>query len=204
VLTNELMKLSTPPVERTVRNSLTKSVAAFLDDQFLDPAITEIAGSRPAAITFGALSQTSSGSSAAQINSDLQAMTAALESWEEPRWIMRPQTASFIVGADATLFAGLKATPDGGLLHGIPVLNSTNAPATITLLDVADILLADDGGVDINVSREANVVLDDGGSPSETTMVSLYDKNYVGIRVEREIDYKRGHDSSVVYMTVNF
>jgi hypothetical protein len=108
ILSDELVKFSNPAADGAIRDSLARSVAGFLDGQFLDPSVTAVAGVRPASVTNGAQTVTSSGSTAADILGDLQEMASELESWEAPRWVMRPQTAAFIAGADASVFSGLR------------------------------------------------------------------------------------------------
>jgi hypothetical protein len=175
-----------------------------MDGQFLDPAVTVIAGERPASITNGAESVISTGSGSAQILIDLQGMIAKLGSFQAPFWVMRPSTAAFIAASSSTLFPLIKATPDGGFLCGIPVLNSMNSPAQITLLDADDVQFADDDQVDIQAAQHASVLMDDGQSPASQRTVSLFQEGLVAIRSERTVSWKRGHDDSVVCMTVAY
>ena len=53
VLTKELARLSTPGSVPEMQNALAAGLAQFVDSRFLDPAITAIAGERPASITAG-------------------------------------------------------------------------------------------------------------------------------------------------------
>src|SRR5207342_507590 len=54
VLSQELVRFSNPSAERLVRDSLVKDIAAFLDGQFINPAVALVAGVNPASITNGA------------------------------------------------------------------------------------------------------------------------------------------------------
>ena len=54
VLTEELMRLSNPSAEALVRADMVAGIAAFLDQQFIDPAVAAVAGVNPASITNGA------------------------------------------------------------------------------------------------------------------------------------------------------
>ena len=48
------MRFSNPSAEALVRDSLVKDIAAFLDGQFINPAVAAVAGVNPASITNGA------------------------------------------------------------------------------------------------------------------------------------------------------
>jgi HK97 family phage major capsid protein len=204
VVSRELLQFSKPAMQTILGRSLPRANAAFMDRQFLDPTVTLIAGERPASITNGAAEQISSGNSAAQILSDLQAMIAALGSFESPFWVMRPSTAAFIASTSPTLFAQLKATPDGGYLAGCPVLNSMNSPQQITLLDASDVQYADDDAVSLDTAQHADVLADNGESPATTTVINLFQRNLTAIRSERTVSWLRGHDDSVCFMTVAY
>ena len=54
VLTEELVRLSNPSAEALVRADMVAGIAAFLDQQFIDPAVAAVAGVNPASITNGA------------------------------------------------------------------------------------------------------------------------------------------------------
>jgi hypothetical protein len=128
-------------------------------------------------------------------------MTSALGSWQTVRWIMQPQTKTAMIATIPNSFAFVGAST---LLLGIPVVDSTNSPQQITLLDCSDILFADGGLVSIDKSMQASVVMDNGASPASTETVSLWQTNKVGLRAERQVSWLRAHDDSVVYMTVTY
>jgi len=102
----------------------------------------------------------------------------------------------------------------GGMLEGFPVLASQFMPAGIVAAVSADnIYLADDGGVSVDMSREASLEMADssltmdinnGASPPvsvETTLVSMFQTNSVAIRAERMINWKRRRPAAVYYLT---
>lgn len=208
VFTEALMKVSSPAAEAVVRNSMVAGVAAHLDAKFLDPTITAIANVRPASITNGATSVTSTGATAAAITTDLSAMMAALASWGYPVWVMKPSTAAALAGKTNT--SGNPQFPNisvlGGSLLGIPVVVSTNSPQQITLLDAADVLLADEGATEISFAKDASVLMDDAPelSPMTSSLVSLWQHDYIGVLVERWISWARAHDTSVTYMVTAY
>jgi hypothetical protein len=89
-----------------------------------------------------------------------------------------------------------------GRLGGVPVLQTTAAATTdndspgggrLFLIDAAEILLADDGK-ELEVSEETSVQMDsspDDPTTAATVMVSLWQHNLVGIRVNRYIRWER-------------
>ena len=53
VITEELARLSSPSAEAVVRADMIAGIAQFLDGQFIDPAVAEVANVHPASITNG-------------------------------------------------------------------------------------------------------------------------------------------------------
>jgi hypothetical protein len=63
--------------------------------------------------------------------------------------------------------------------------------------------MADDGGVNIDVSREASVQMDsapDNPPTASTVLVSFWQNNLVGIRAERFINWRRRRDAAVAFI----
>lgn len=201
VITKELLRFSKPAAAQIVAQSLPRAIARYMDNQFLLKAVALSAGEHPASITNGAGNVNTTGPSAAQITADLNDMTDAIGSDESLFWIMKPKTFGTICAVVPTL---VHIEGGNAWLMGIPVIRSTNSPAQITLVDAADILLADDGEVSIGLSQQATITLDDGVSPASTTMMSLWQNNLVALRAERAISWLRGHDNAVVSMTVAY
>ena len=93
-------------------------------------------------------------------------------------------------------------TPEGGTLEGFQVITSESVrDGDVVFVKGAEIFLADDDGLQIDSSREASVVMDDGGGTGGTEPVSLWQYNLVGLRVEREIYWQRRRDKSVYLIT---
>ena len=66
------------------------------------------------------------------------------------------------------------------------------------------ILYADDGGVSIDLSREASVQMDsspDNPSTATTVLVSLWQNNLIGLRAERFVTWKKARPDAVTFMT---
>ena len=87
-------------------------------------------------------------------------------------------------------------------LGGLTVITSQNVPSDTTgqniyFIKQNEVFLADDGAVSLDSSREAT--LDMAGSTTAT--YSLWQRNSVGIRAERWINYQRRRDGAVQYIS---
>jgi HK97 family phage major capsid protein/HK97 family phage prohead protease len=215
VLSEELVRSSSPSAEGIVRADMIAGMAAFLDVSFVDPSVAEVANVSPAAITNGITPVDSTGITAAAFRLDFKTLVsgmiaAGITNLSGAHWIMtQTQALAFSLmrtSLDAPEFPGI--TMNGGTLLGLPVVASEAVPAEggspagsrIILVLPREILLADDGGVSIDVSREAslqmNTTPDDPASAS-TVMISLWQNNLVGLRAERFINWKRRRDAAV-------
>jgi hypothetical protein len=100
----------------------------------------------------------------------------------------------------------------GRLLPGIPgqscrrisrpqaALRRTAIP--IIFVVPSEILLADDGGVSIDISREASLQMEtspDSPATSSTTLVSLWQHNMVAIKAERFVNWKARRSTAAGY-----
>lgn len=207
VLTDELIRHSNPAAEALVRDDLAKGIVQFMDNEFVDPANASTDVS-PASITFGVTPVTASGTTAAALRADLKTLMATFLdsnlSVADAVWLMTQQSALGISLMTNSLgqpeFPGL--TMNGGTFVGLPVIASENIPATggsptdgfpIILAKAGDILLADDGNVTIDASREASLQMDgapDSPPTASTVLVSMFQHNMMAIRAEREVNWK--------------
>lgn len=210
VLTEELVKLSTPSAENLVREEMIAGMGQFLDVQFNDPAVAAVANVNPASITNGAATAAASGVTGAAAKADLAArvatFTAAGIPLEGSVWLMSDSNA-FGLGLSMNalgqpLFPGVGIT--GGSIFGIPIVVSNNVSNRVILMHAPSILFADDGGVSIDVSREASVQMD--SAPTDvvdatTVYISLWQRNLVGLKAERFITWVRARTAAVTYIT---
>jgi HK97 family phage major capsid protein len=202
VLSKELLKVGVPDAERTVRETVMRGLAAYLDQQFLTPSVGLIAGLQPAAITASAPAIVSTGTTAAQISADLSAMLAAITTpGSGLTWIMRKKTMATIAGA-LGVASGLPQT-----LYGLPVVVSDNSPAQITLADASQLLYSDSGTIELDTSEEAALQMD--GAPVDppvaaTVMTSLWQLDLWAVRAVKWIAYLRARSGSVSYMVVTY
>lgn len=212
VLTEELIRFSTPSADVLVRNGLAESVIARLDADFIDPEKAEVAGVSPASITNGIVGIPSSGSpdedAAAAfgqfINADLQPTGGV--------WLMSSTTALALSMRKNAL--GQKEYPEmtmlGGTFQGLPAIVSQYVGNQLVLVNAPDIYLADDGGVAVDMSSEASLEMEsaptgDSITPTGTELVSMWQTNSVAIRAERWINWRRRRSAAVARVTnVNY
>jgi HK97 family phage major capsid protein len=209
-LTEELARFSDPSAEALVRNDMIQVMATFQDQQFIDPTVTASAALRPASITNGITPIPSSGNTIAAITADLAAALGAMRGTNLPmeslHWVLHPRTETYLQllrGTMDTFVFGAEMA--GGRLLGIPFISSTSVPVgagptfatTITLIAASEVFLADDGGVTLDVSREASIQLDSTPATPPTPMVSLWQQNLVGIRAEQYIYWMRRQPQGV-------
>jgi HK97 family phage major capsid protein len=210
VLTDELVRMSSPSAEQTVRNDMIAGVAAFMDQQFIDPAVAAVPTVNPASITNGATNSASSGATGDNAKTDIKKListfVAANLSLKSAAIVMSEANAFALATALNPL--GQPAFPGfsqgGGSILGVPVVTSSAAGTNIVIIDQSGILYADDGATTIDVSREASLQMDSApASPADATtvLVSLWQHNMVGLRVERYATWARARMSSVSYIT---
>jgi HK97 family phage major capsid protein len=210
VISEELALLSSPSAENLVREEMIAGMGAFLDVQFQDPTVAVSANVSPASITNGASTAAASGVTSAAAKADLVAsigvFAAANIPLEGSVWIMSESNAfGLSVSINALgqpMFPGM--TPTGGTLFGMPVVVSNHASTRVILVHAPSILIADEGGVRVDVSREASVQMD--SAPTDTVdattvYLSLWQRNLIGLKAERMITWIRARSAAVRYIT---
>lgn len=203
VITVELAKLSTPSAEDVVRGDMIGGMAAFLDSQFIDPAVALVANVSPASITNGA------GTAASTNNpyTDLHKIASYFATNNIPlagMTLIMSETNALSAGMarDAKgnkIFPGLGAS--GGTAEGFNVVASNAAGTNVIGVHPQGILYADEGGVEIDVSTQASVMMDSAPVPGTTAFTSLWQNNLIGLRAERMINWNRARPNSVYYLT---
>ncbi|MGK0703679.1 phage major capsid protein [Yokenella regensburgei] len=212
VLTDELIRFSTPAADALVRNALAEAVIARLDTDFVNPSKAEVANVSPASITNGITAIPSTGNpdddAAAAfgefVTADLQPTGAV--------WLMSSTTALALSMRKNAL--GQKEYPEmtllGGTFQGLPVIVSQYVSNQLVLVNAPDVYLADDGGVAVDMSREASLEMQseptgDSTTPTPVELVSMFQTNSVAIRAERWINWKRRRTAAVAVISgVNY
>jgi len=210
VISEELARLSTPSAEALVRDEMINGMARFLDLQLTDPAVAVAANVSPASITNGATTAASAGVTAAFAKADvvgrIGVLTALGYPLDECVWLMSDSNAFGLSvslnGLGNPLFPGM--TAQGGTLYGMPVIVSNTMSTRVVLVHAPSIFVADEGGVRIDVSREASVQMD--SAPTDTVdattvYVSLWQRNLIGLKAERLITWIKARSTAVTYLT---
>jgi len=206
VLTQELIKLSSPQAEDVVRRSMVKDIAAFLDGQFVNPAVAAVAGISPASITNGAPTAAATANPLADILGLIAHFVNNNISVEGVHFLMSPTNAlslSFKTNTDGSqVFPGI--TAGGGSYKGLTFITSQTVGSLVIALQPGLILMADDGAVTIDASTEASLQMDSAPmSPVDATTVmeSMFQMNTVALRAERFITWKKANANAVKYLT---
>lgn len=208
ILTEELVRLSSPDAEATVRRDLTEQIAQFMDEQFIQVAIASGANN-PASITNGVASPAASGTTLAALYADLATALATFDTANITTdglvIVTTPAVARILSMMTTTLGqapAGFNVMPNGGTLLGYPVFVSTSVDAgTIVIFKPSEVFLADDGRVSLDASKDATIDMDGGSTPA----FSLWQKDCIGIRAERWVTWvKRRAGAVAVIDTVAY
>jgi hypothetical protein len=180
-------------------------IAQFMDAQFLDPTVAAVAGINPASITNGVTGILATADPLTDITNLLNTFIAANIPLAGVVLLMSEANA-FMLSSQRTamgeaVFPGV--TVGGGSINGIPVIPAQAAGTNLIGVVPRFVLYADDGGVSIDVSREATLQFNDAPMvPDATTVLrSLWQDNLVGLRAERFCAWIKGHPNAVNMVT---
>jgi HK97 family phage major capsid protein/HK97 family phage prohead protease len=206
VLSQELVRFSNPSAEAVVRDSLVKDIAAYLDGQFINPAVAAVAGVNPASITNGAPTAAATTNPLADILGLINHFATNNIPVDGLTFLLSPANAlalSFRTNLDGSPeFPGIGI--NGGTYKGLQFITSNTLTTNVVALAPQYILMADDGGVTIDASTEASLQMDSAPmSPVDATTVyaSMFQMNAVALRAERYITWKRVGTNTVKYLT---
>ncbi len=219
VLTDELIRFSSPNADLLARDELAKAIRERSDIDFIDPAKAAAAGVSPASITNGVTPVTATGTTADDLRADLGTL------WDTFLGAnLSPTDAVYIMSNRTALRLSLMLNPlgqrefpdinmNGGTLLGVPVIASEYVPSDsaggiIILVKASEILLADDGQVTVDASNEASLQMDDAPTNppvAATVLVSMFQMNMTALRAERFINWAKARAASVAYIAgVNY
>lgn len=208
VLSEELIRYSSPSAEAVVRSSIAKDIAQYLDTQFISTTIESVNVS-PAGLLWNAPTSAATGVTAATFLTDFKTALATFIAANydlSQLVILMSSTVALNVSTlkDSLgnfLYPTLGLT--GGTVLNIPVVVSEAVGNKIIFMNASEILLADDGGIMIDASNQASILMDDApnASPATTSLVSLYQRNLVAIKCEQYITWKKARSTSVYYLS---
>lgn len=198
VYTQELMRRSDPAVDVLVRDDLIEASKTLIDNTFLDAVAAST--TRPAGVLNGVTATPNTGTTAAAYEADLLALintfVAANLSLDGAYFLMSETRAAQIsLLRDAlgnSYFAGM-ALRGTRTLMGIPVITSQAVGDKIILVKTSEILLAQDGGVDVSYSDQATLV--DGA-----TTHHLWQENKFAVRVEKFITWAKRRPIAAAFL----
>ena len=198
VYTQELMRRSDPSVSVLVRDDLIAASAILVDSTFLDA--TAASATRPAGVLNGVAMTPNTGETAAAYEKDLLTLintfVANNLSLDGAYFLMsETRAAQIALLRDAlgnSYFNGMALRGSRTLL-GIPVITSQALGNKIILVKTSEILLAQDGGVDVSYSDQATLV--DGG-----TTHHLWQENKFAVRVEKFITWAKRRPVAAAFL----
>lgn len=220
VIDEELARLSTPSAEMMVRDDLTNTLVQFLDDAFINPNNGGQTNISPASITYGVTPVTPTGTDYAALRTDIQTlMETPLDANLNPAqavWIMSASCAlklsMMVTTLDQRVFPEMSLT--GGRLFGLPVIVSQVAQIAgspqfndiIVLVHPQQILLADEGQIELDVSTQASIQMDDAptnkstATATGTSVVSMFQTNSMAIRAVRFMNWTKKRSTACQFI----
>ena len=205
VFSQELARNSNPGAEAVLERALRKALVKFLDEQFISSAISPVSNVSPGGITNGSGSAAptagASGNDAADFREDLRAALGSFIAGGISAGglvVVMEETQAVGLALMRTQF-GVKEFPDltpaGGSIEGYQAVTSESVPTGDVVLLKPDEIFVALGGIEIDVSREATVTMDDGGGTG-TEAVNLWQNNLIGLRVESQAFWQRRRDKA--------
>jgi HK97 family phage major capsid protein/HK97 family phage prohead protease len=206
VLTEELVRNSSPSAQETVRNEMLEGMARYLDGQFINPAVAPVVGVSPGSITNTIVGVIASGVTEAAARADLRALVARFAAANYDLGglvLLTSESMAFTLGTivnavGQTAFPGLSVT--GGSILGIPVIASNAVGNQIVGVHAPSVMIAGDESAEIDISREASIQMEDApDNPllATTVLRSLWQHNLVGLKVEHWINWGRARATAV-------
>lgn len=213
VVSNELLRDSSPSAEMLVRDALVHASSQRVDATFLSTAAA-VPGVSPAGILNGLTAITSNGTDGAGLRADIKALYAPFITAKNADGLHLVTTPS--LGKAVQLmtnalgqveFPGISA--NGGTLLGDPVTTGHNVGAgQMILLKPSDIYRIGDDGVQVSISREAMIEQNDAPTGATDTpvaasvhMTSMFQSESTAIKVVRSINFAKRRASAVAYVS---
>lgn len=198
VYTQELMRRADPAIDLLVRDDLIEAAKTLIDTTFLGAGAGT--AETPAGVLNGVEAVQSTGTTAAQVEADLMSLikkfVEANLSTDNSYFLMSETRAmQLALLRDAlgnTYFPGMTLTGQRNLL-GIPVVTSQSVGDKVVLVKMSEILVAEDGGIDVSYSDQATLVDGD-------TTHNLWQENKFAIRVEKFITWAKRRPIAAAYI----
>ena len=213
VVSNELLRDSSPAAERLVRDALAEASAQKIDTTFLSNSAA-VSGVSPAGILNGLTANVSGGVTADELRNDLAGLLTHFitlkYSMQGLAIVTTPAVAMQIALLRNSL--GQKEFPDtnmnGGTLEGFPVYVGHNVgTGDLIMMSTRDIYKIGDGGIAVSISREATIEQDTeptGATDTPATMTkkftNMFQSESTAIKIVRSINYAKRRSSAVAFI----
>lgn len=210
VVSNELLRDSSPAAEALVRDQLADASGQRIDSTFISNAAA-VSGVSPAGILNGITPDNASGTDADALRADVKTLMADFITAKNASglwFVMNPALALSIQMLYNAL--GNPEFPDitemGGALLGKPVVTGENVAADdFILLKPSDIYRIGDSGVEVSISKEAMIEMDDspamesqGPTTASGAVVGMFQTESTAIKVVRSINFARRRTATSV------
>jgi len=209
-VSNDLLSVTAGDrADRFIRDSMVRHIATREDRAFIRDDGTN---GTPKGLRYWAGSSfASAGTTAANIENDLVKMINTMESanvdMSNPVWLMSPRSKNTLLtlrdGSGNLIYPEIRPGSDGmSRLYGWPVFTTTNIPTNlgggsdteVYLVNVPDLIIAEQGGLEITASDEASYV-------EGANLASAFSRDQTVIRAIVRHDFAVQYPEAVVVMT---
>ena len=209
VLTDDQIMSSVIDSVEATRQDLVGQIAQFADEQFTDPAVAAVANVNPASVTHGVTPIPASGGTAADFRADMHALLATFSAANMGQsgltLIMDSSNASglaWLTNSLGTASEFPEMSVNGGSIRGIQVIVSDAVPhdssgGLIIAIKSSDVFLAQNGGIRVDMSRDATIDMSGGNAPT----YSLFQKNSLALRAEWWVSWAKARPQAVQYIS---
>ena len=214
VLSNELIRDSSPSAEMLVRDALAEASSQRVDQTFLSTTAAS-AGVSPAGLLNGLTANVSGGTTAADLRDDIAGLLQYFATQKNTSGLMIVTTPAVAIQTMLLRNAlGQREFPamnmGGGELEGFPVVVGDNVgTGDLIMLKPSDIWKIGDGGLQVSISREAAIEQSDAPSGATDTPVtagtgtkwtSMFQEESTAIKVVRSINFQKRRSTAVAYI----
>ncbi len=213
VVSNELIRDSSPAAEMLVRDALVAAAAQRIDATFMSTTAAS-AGVSPAGLLVGVTGTAASGTDAESLRADIAVLYAGFISAYNASGLVFVMPTSLAKSVQLMRnafgqreFEGISQL--GGTLEGDPVVTGDNVPAgNMILLKPSDIYKIGDGGIQVSMSNEATIEMDttptgasDTPAAATLNMVNMYQTESTAIKIVRSMNFAKRRASAVDRIT---
>lgn len=205
-ISNDLIRFSSYSADTVVRDDLVRALsqredAAFIRDDGSGVLLTGLRYQAPAGNVITANATVNLANVTVDLGKLELALLGANVTMTRPGWIFAPRTQIYLM--DLRDGNGNIAFPEvaNGMLRGKPFRTTTQVPINLStdkseiyLVDFSDAVIADVGGIILNVSDTA--AYHDGSN-----VISAYSQDQTVIRAIEQHDFGMRHDASVAVLT---